>query len=53
MYIVTFHLRGSWAGDGINAFRHRVGEILDKIDQEAPDVIATRANAECAESCTA
>ncbi|WP_135555829.1 endonuclease/exonuclease/phosphatase family protein [Paenibacillus cymbidii] len=40
MYIVTFNLRGSWAGDGINAFRHRAGEILDKIDQEAPDIMA-------------
>lgn len=40
LYIVTFNLRGSWAGDGINAFRHRAGGILDKIDQETPDVMA-------------
>ena len=30
--IVTFNLRGSWQGDGINAFVHRAGGILHKLD---------------------
>lgn len=37
--IVTFNLRGSWQGDGINAFVHRAGGILDKLDREEPDVV--------------
>lgn len=37
--IVTFNLRGSWQGDGINAFVHRAGGILHKLDLEEPDVV--------------
>ena len=39
MKIVTFNLRNVWMKDGINAFVHRAGSILDKIDTEAPDII--------------
>ena len=39
MKIVTFNLRCDSAGDGINAFAHRKGMILDKIDAERPDII--------------
>ncbi len=43
--IVTFNLRCPWMDDGINAFIHRAGRILDKIDCELPDVI-------CFQECT-
>ena len=39
MKIVTFNLRSVWIGDGINGFIHRAGMILNKIDEEQPDVI--------------
>ena len=39
MKIVTFNLRCLWLGDGINSFMHRVGMILDKIDERQPDII--------------
>ena len=38
--IVTWNLRYSWDGDGINSFIHRVGMISDKILSEKPDIIA-------------
>ena len=37
--IVTFNLRTLYDGDGVNSFIHRVGIILDKINEEKPDVI--------------
>lgn len=37
--IVTFNLRCPWVDDGINSLPHRLGAILDKIDNEQPDVI--------------
>lgn len=38
--IVTFNLRTLYdAGDGVNSFIHRAGIILDKINEEKPDVI--------------
>lgn len=39
MKIVTFNLRCDPASDGVNAFAHRKGAILDKIEEEKPDVI--------------
>ena len=40
MKIVTFNIRCLWDGDGINSFLHRAGLILNKIDEERPDIIA-------------
>ena len=40
MRIVTFNLRCSWDGDGVNSFIHRAGMIYEKIRAERPDVIA-------------
>ncbi len=40
MRIVTFNLRCSWDGDGVNSFLHRAGMIYEKIRAERPDVIA-------------
>ena len=40
MRIVTFNLRYSWDGDGINSFLHRGAMIYQKIREERPDVIA-------------
>ena len=38
--IVTFNIRCSYDSfDGINAFVHRAGLVLDKIDSEKPDII--------------
>ena len=39
MKFVTFNIRCSWDGDGINSFLHRAGGILQKIRTEAPDVV--------------
>ncbi len=39
MKIVTFNLRCGWNEDGINEFRARFGFIVEKIVNEAPDVI--------------
>lgn len=39
MKIVTFNIRCSFDGDGINSFTHRAGNILLEIDRELPDVI--------------
>ncbi len=38
--IVTYNLRSTWKGDGINGFIHRAGMIFDKINAELPDIIA-------------
>ena len=40
MKICTFNLRNPWAGDGINAFMHRMGLVYDKINEEKPDAVA-------------
>ena len=40
MKIVTFNIRYDTPHDGINAFPHRTGMILQKIELERPDVIA-------------
>ncbi len=40
MKIVTFNIRCSWDGDGINSFIHRAGMIYDKIRAARPDIIA-------------
>lgn len=45
MKIVTFNVRCSWDGDGINSFFHRAGGIVHKIRKEKPDVI-------CFQECT-
>lgn len=37
---VTFNLRCSWKGDGVNSFVHRAGLIWEKLKEESPDVIA-------------
>lgn len=39
MKIVSFNLRCSWDKDDINSFIHRGGMILEKINEEKPDVI--------------
>ena len=41
MKLVSFNIRYIYSGepDGINAFVHRAGLILDKIDREKPDII--------------
>ena len=39
MKIVTFNIRCSWDGDGINSFIHRAGMIFEKIQLEKPDII--------------
>ena len=38
--IVSYNLRCSYDGDGINSFIHRAGLIYDKVLQEKPEVIA-------------
>ncbi len=38
--IVTYNLRCSWDGDGINSFIHRAGLIWEKLSTESPDVVA-------------
>jgi len=40
MKIVTYNIRFSWSGDGINSFTHRAGFMFEKILNEMPDVIA-------------
>lgn len=40
MKLVTFNIRCSWNGDGINSFLHRAGFIFKKINDEKPDIIA-------------
>ena len=40
MKLVTFNIRCSWDGDGINSFLHRAGYILKKTEDEKPDIIA-------------
>lgn len=37
--IASYNFRGSWTDDGINSLPHRLGAMLDKIDNEQPDVI--------------
>ena len=37
--IVSFNIRCPWVDDGINSLPHRLGAILNKIDEEAPDII--------------
>ena len=37
--IVSFNIRYTFDGDGINSFLHRVGMIIDKIQHEKPDVV--------------
>ena len=39
MKIVTFNIRCPWVDDGINSLPHRLGAILDKIDNERPDIV--------------
>jgi endonuclease/exonuclease/phosphatase family metal-dependent hydrolase len=39
MKFVTFNIRYDTPRDGINAFPHRVGMILQKIESERPDVV--------------
>ena len=39
MKVVTFNLRCDSASDGVNAFAHRKGAILDKIEAEKPDIL--------------
>lgn len=39
MKIVTFNLRCGWDEDGINEFRARFGFIVEKMVDEAPDVV--------------
>lgn len=39
MKFVTFNIRYDTPGDGINAFSHRAGMILEKIEAERPDII--------------
>ena len=39
MKIVTFNLRCETPDDGVNAFLHRKGAIVDRIDAEAPDIL--------------
>lgn len=39
MKLVTFNIRYDTPRDGINAFPHRAGAILQKIEAERPDVI--------------
>ncbi len=36
---VTFNIRCSYMGDGINAFVHRAGLIWDTLKKESPDII--------------
>ena len=45
MKIVTFNVRCSWDGDGINSILHRAGGIVEKIRKEKPHVI-------CFQECT-
>ena len=45
--IVSFNLRNPWTYDGINAFVNRSGRILNKIDEESPDVVCFQ---ECKEN---
>ncbi|MBR5453811.1 MAG: endonuclease/exonuclease/phosphatase family protein [Clostridia bacterium] len=40
--IVSFNLRCSYEGDGVNSFIHRAGSILDKINSEQPDIICAQ-----------
>ncbi len=40
MKFVTFNIRYDTPHDGINAFPHRAGMILQKIESECPDVVA-------------
>ena len=39
MKIVTFNIRCPWVDDGINSLPHRLGAILNKIDEEQPDIV--------------
>lgn len=39
MKIVTFNIRYDTPHDGINAFSHRAGAILQKIESERPDIL--------------
>lgn len=39
MKFVTFNLRYSYDGDGVNSFVHRLGLILSVLQREAPDVL--------------
>lgn len=45
MKIVTFNIRCSWDGDGINSFLHRAGSIARKINGEKPEIV-------CFQECT-
>ena len=38
--VVTFNIRSSYSGDGINSFIYRAAFIADKINKEKPDVIS-------------
>ena len=45
MKLVTFNVRCSWSGDGINSFPHRAGGIVSRICADRPDMI-------CFQECT-
>ena len=45
MKLVTFNIRCSWSGDGVNSFLHRAGGIVSQINEKKPDVI-------CFQECT-
>ncbi len=37
--IVTFNIRCPWVDDGCNSLPHRLGGILNKLDNEQPDIV--------------
>lgn len=57
MKLVTFNIRFTWDGDGVNSLFSRVGLILDKISKEKPDIIcfqeATEKNMKVMSKCLA
>lgn len=39
MKVVSFNIRCPWVDDGINSMPHRLGAILQKLDDEKPEVV--------------
>lgn len=37
--LVSFNIRTLWERDGVNSMPHRLGAILEKIDNEKPDIV--------------